>query len=184
MNYTEKLNTLRRLAATREHTLDLRQLDGTRRLNDAQLDGMKRYLDRCPPVSVSRETQQPPAPAPAPAPEAPARGGFRPGERVTSEGMYYNRGRVFKVYRSQYGDRGLRVKVLDPAEVNPRTGRKGTWSAFPAAMGFLRSADEMTAADSIEFEKKWSLAICKRCGAPLENDESRELRIGPTCRSK
>jgi len=184
MNYTDKIRKLRELAATRRHKIDLSQLDGTRRLSDAQMDGMKRYLDRCPPLAnpllVSRET---PVSA-APAATTPARPGFRPGTRVSEPGMYYNRGRVFKVYQSVYGNQGLRAKVFSPSEINPRTSMAGAWTAFPAALGFLRAEDEMTPADSIEFEKKYGFAFCTKCGLPLENDLSRELRIGPTCRSK
>jgi hypothetical protein len=58
------------------------------------------------------------------------------------------------------------------------------WSQLPAALGFLRAGDRMTAEDSVRFEQLYDIAICTDCGLPLETDESRARRKGPKCAAK
>jgi hypothetical protein len=183
MSSTETpMDEIRRLARERRHPLDPRQLDG-RPLAPAQQEAILRKLRSCPVIGGEASR---PAPARGPAAaERPARPrGYRPGPRITEAGMYFNGDRAILVYRSQYNNHSLRAKVLDPVAVNPRTGRRGVWSQLPAALGFLRAEDRMTAEDSVRFERLYDVAICIDCGLPLETDESRARRKGPVCANK
>jgi len=166
------------LAATRRHRIADYLVNGSRPLAPAQARAILRNLEGCPVregAPASRET-------PVPAERTPPRQrGHRPGPRVTEEGMYFSADRAILVYRSQYNNNPLKAKVLDPVAINPRTGRPGVWSSLPAALGFLRAEDRMTAEDSIRFEQLYEIAICTDCGRPLETDESRARRKGPVC---
>jgi hypothetical protein len=64
---------------------------------------------------------------------------------------------------------------------DPETGR---WEYAKGMMGRLRPQHAMTPEDSRRYEEEWDCAMCCRCGAPLENPDSVERRIGPVCLTK
>lgn len=96
------------------------------------------------------------------------------------DGIFYYRGRVYKVYHSQY-DGKRRAKVLT---ISGENGVRGEWVRATRAFGFLREEDRMTGEQSREYEAMYGVTVCKHCGLPLENDESRARRSGPDCFAK
>jgi hypothetical protein len=201
------IEQVRELARTREHKLQARQLAALETQTTVSILAMRTYLDGRPlrgqqadmtdiAATVRNATAaavaagsgispyakaggQPASRELHAGPEAhQARPGRRPGAKVTEPGIYYYNGHVYKVIRSQYGERHLQARRLNPkAKAQKFTYAEGM-------MGVLRAADKMTAAQSLEYEKLYDYAACTDCGLPLENDLSRRRRIGPVCWEK
>jgi hypothetical protein len=117
----------------------------------------------------------PAAPQPAPAFDS---------RRIGREGIFVvekdGEMKVYKVLRSQYSGH-WQAKLFIPPEAK---GGRGTWEYARGMMSVLREGHRMTPAQSLRYEALYGYPVCTRCGAPLENDESRERRYGPVCWGK
>lgn len=105
-------------------------------------------------------------------PQHDVRPGRRPGTKVTEPGIYFYNDHIYKIIRSQYTQH-LQARRMDPA-----TGR---FAYVEGMMGVLRAEDRMTPEHSIRYEELYGDPRCSDCGLPLENDLSRQRRIGPIC---
>jgi hypothetical protein len=126
------------------------------------------------------EFSEPAAPASAPAP-AIERDPSWPRWLHVGAGIYFYEGSVYRVYKSQYPPHHWMCKLLDVESAQHGGSR---WTSVRGIVARLRPEHEMTAEQSIQFEQMYGITVCTRCGAELENDESRARRMGPTCASK
>jgi hypothetical protein len=98
-------------------------------------------------------------------------------------GIYVFQGSVYRVYQSQYGAHKWQCKVLNTSKAGLEVG-EDRWAYTYGIIAKLRPEHAATAEQSRKFEEDYGISFCTACGAELENPESRELRIGPVCRSK
>jgi hypothetical protein len=163
-----------RLAATKQHKLSRFMVDG-RPLTLASAVQVLAHLNRpgLPDVPAGAPAE-PARPAAEAEPVSPRWGKGAP---IGEDGIFYYNKRVYKVYTSQY-DGVRRAKVLT---IEPEHGKRGEWVSASRALAGLREPHRMTAEQSREYEAMYGVTVCKHCGAPLENDESRARRVGPVC---
>lgn len=172
------LDQIAALAAQRQHHLSPSQAGGSP-LTLASALNIRSYLERRPVKDAPSGPQDAPAAAgPMQAADARVNGPGRtrrPGTKITEPGIYYYGHAIYKVIRSQYSGH-LQARRMDPA-----TGR---FAYAEGMMGVLRAGDKMTPEDSREYERLYGQPRCSDCGLPLENDLSRERRVGPVCWDK
>lgn len=99
-------------------------------------------------------------------------------------GIYLFEDNVYRVYQSQYGNHYWQCKILNKDKAALDRGEPRWEKAPHGLLPRLRPEHEMNAEQSIKFEADYGITVCTECGAELENDLSKELRIGPVCRNK
>lgn len=91
---------------------------------------------------------------------------------IAEAGIYYYEDTIYKVIKSQYTDH-FQARRLDRMT--------GKFVYTPGMMGVLRPEDKMTPEQSVRYEELYGSPVCTDCGQVLENDLSRERRVGPKC---
>lgn len=176
----DMLDSIRALAGAKDHRLPDKQT-GIRPLTLVSAQAILRYLEGRPFAAHAQADQgartvQPPAARSASPSKA--------SPKVTRPGIFCldkDGGlRVYKVILSQYSGHLQARLFIPPAQ----PGERGTWRYAKGMMGVLREDDRMTPEQSRRYEEMYGYPVCTRCGAPLENDESRERRYGPVCWDK
>lgn len=189
------MERIRALAEERDHKL-APYMTGTRPLAIGAANAIVRNLEGRPmkngglaiPAGDGEFRTRPASGYTPPQPAAPAEP-ERTAERDPSwprwlhvgAGIYFLDGEVYRVYQSQYSPHYWMCKVLDKESVKDGGSR---WAKVNGIISKLRPEHEMTAEQSVQFEELYGITVCTRCGAELEADDSRELRIGPVCRTK
>lgn len=170
---------IRELAGTAvDHKLSAHML-GDRPLTRASALMVRQRLQAKQPATVAPRKMQFTEPtAPAPAAE---RDPSWPRWLHTGPGIYFYEGNVYRVYKSQYPPHHWMCKLLDIESAREGGSR---WTSVRGIVAKLRPEHEMTAEQSVRFEELYGITVCTRCGAELENDDSRARRMGPTCAAK
>jgi hypothetical protein len=172
------MDELRGMAAERVHSV---RQDLSIRLTLISALNMRKYLSNRPYKPTSGTDAMPPAGGEGAVTHVPHPDGGTlcsppqarsTGTKITEEGIYYYRDGVYKVIKSEYSGH-WQARHLDPA-----TGR---FTYSPGMMGVLRAEHKMTSEDSIRFEELYGYPTCTDCGRSLENDLSRQRRVGPKC---
>lgn len=167
------LDQISALAKMREHRLG-KGMTGDRPLTLVSALRIRGYLSGRPDKpAAEREGVHLPAPGPMAAAERRVNGtGRRPGAKITEPGIFFHNDRIYKVLRSEYSGH-LQARRMDPKTCK--------FSYAEGMMGVLREEDRMTPEQSRRYEELFGHAVCTDCGLPLENDLSRERRVGPVC---
>jgi hypothetical protein len=169
----EKMDWLRRKAATVRHNLDSSQLSGT--LSEAAALRMRDYLNRCDDLEPGT------APAPPGAAVPPPMSAFQhipPGRYATPSLTGNNDFDFWQVDRPDKGKWAGRtfIERIIGGQENARLGNMHQRAAAQAIADY--------GIDEASYLFGQQLGICGDCGRHLTDEESRRIGKGPVCRNK